>query len=294
MIGCVNYPDAVASFDRMIRDRRLKSKFTTKVWLTALLIGLAIPAAHAAGAPEGWELVWSDEFNGNTLDQSKWEFEVNAQGGGNNELQYYVTNNVRVQDGSLIIEARKEHYTGPQGTREFTSSRIRTQRKGDWLYGRFDVRAKLPQGKGIWPAIWMLPTESHFGGWPQGGEIDIMELVGHKPSEVHGTLHYANTNRRHAFKGTNYLLANGAFADNFHVFRFDWEPTAMRWYIDDKLYQTQTNWTSGTNAYPAPFNQRFHLLLNLAVGGNWPGNPDATTKFPQAMAVDYVRVYRKK
>jgi beta-glucanase (GH16 family) len=149
--------------------------------LTALLLCTATPALHTAETLPGWNLVWSDEFSGNTLDRSKWEFEVNARGGGNNELQYYITNNARVQDGILTIEARKERYTGSQGTREYTSSRIRTRHQGDWLYGRFDIRARLPQGKGIWPAIWMLPTDNRYGGWPHSGEIDIMELVGHKP-----------------------------------------------------------------------------------------------------------------
>ena len=249
---------------------------------------------RAAENPAGWELVWSDEFDGDSLDRSKWEFEVNASGGGNRELQYYVTNNVHVRDGLLTIEARKERYTGPEGTREYTSSRIRTRRKGDWIHGRFDIRAKLPQGKGIWPAIWMLPTDERYGGWPHSGEIDIMELLGHEPKKVYGTLHYTDARRRHTSSGTNSVLSSESFAEDFHVFRLDWEATAMRWYVDDKSFYTATNWQSGTNAFPAPFDQRFHLLLNLAVGGNWPGNPDATTQFPQAMMVDYVRVYRKK
>ena len=261
--------------------------------LTALFC-FAVWTAKAADDPPGWELVWSDEFNGNSLDRSKWEFEVNARGGGNRELQYYITNNVRVRDGLLAIEARNEHYTGSEGAREYTSSRIRTRRKGDWVHGRFDIRAKLPQGKGIWPAIWMLPTDSRYGGWPQSGEIDIMELLGHQPKRVHGTLHFTDEQRRHASSGKDLVLPGGSFAEAFHVFRLDWEPAAMRWYVDDKPYHAVTKWSSGTNAFPAPFDQKFHLLLNLAVGGNWPGNPDATTKFPQAMVVDYVRVYRKK
>jgi beta-glucanase (GH16 family) len=255
---------------------------------------LAMFTVRAADNPAGWELVWSDEFNGDSLNRSKWEFEVNARGGGNRELQYYITNNVRVRDGFLTIEARKERYAGPEGTREYTSSRIRTRRKGDWLQGRFDIRAKLPQGKGIWPAIWMLPTDERYGGWPHSGEIDIMELLGHEPTKIYGTLHYTDERRRHASSGTDFVLPGGSFAEDFHVFRLDWGPTAVRWYIDDKSFHTATNWQSGTNSFPAPFDQRFHLLLNLAVGGNWPGNPDATTPFPQAMAVDYVRVYRKK
>jgi len=249
---------------------------------------------RAADVPSGWELVWSDEFNGDALDRSKWEFEVNARGGGNRELQYYGTNNVSVRDGFLTIEARREHYSGPEGTREYTSSRLRTSRKGDWLRGRYEVRAKLPQGKGLWPAIWMLPTDNRYGGWPRSGEFDIMELLGHEPNRVHGTIHYADRSGDHASSGGAFTLPAGSFADVFHVFRLDWEAAEMRWYVDEKLYHAATNWSSGTNAFPAPFDQRFHLLLNVAVGGNWPGNPDASTPFPQAMIVDYVRVYRKR
>lgn len=262
--------------------------------LLVITIVLAVLAANATDDLAGWELVWSDEFDGHTLDLSKWEFEVNARGGGNNELQYYITNNVRLHDGLLVLEARQERYTGPGGTRDYTSSRIRTRNKGDWRYGRIETRARLPKGKGIWPAIWMLPTDNRYGGWPHSGEIDIMELVGHEPNRVHGTLHYGDPVKGHGYKGTNYSLATGTFADDFHVFRLDWEPAAIRWYVDGRLYQTQTNWHTRTNSFPAPFDQRFHLILNLAVGGNWPGNPDATTTFPQAMGVDYVRVYRKQ
>ena len=261
-----------------------------KRFLSVLLLFTALAAT---AADSQWQLVWSDEFDGTALDLSKWEFEVNAHGGGNNELQYYITNNVRVSGGLLTIEARKEHYTGSGGTREYTSARIRTRGKGDWLYGRFDIRAKLPKGKGIWPAIWMLPTDQSYGGWPHSGEIDIMELLGHDPKKVHGTLHYSDA-KSHRSKGTNFVLGSRSFADDFHLFRFEWEPVAMRWYVDGHLYQTLTNWQSRTKPFPAPFDQRFHLLLNLAVGGNWPGNPDANTAFPQAMTVDYVRVYRRQ
>lgn len=278
----------------MIREHRYLRQCAVSAWQMVTLIFLVVLVSQAAESTQEWKLVWSDEFDGVDLDSSKWEFEVNASGGGNNELQYYVTNNVQVRDGVLTIEARMEHYTGVEGTREFTSSRLRTRRKADWLYGRFDIRARLPQGKGLWPAIWMLPTASRYGGWPRGGEIDIMELLGHRPDEVHGTLHYVDTNRRHASRGASYTLSGATFADGFHVFRFDWEPKVMRWYVDDNVYQTQTRWTSGTNSFPAPFDQRFHLLLNVAVGGNWPGRPDAATKFPQTMFVDYVRVYQKQ
>ncbi|MBI2925741.1 MAG: glycoside hydrolase family 16 protein [Verrucomicrobia bacterium] len=263
-------------------------RISTFVWVFSCVVALA------AEDSARWQLVWQDEFDGKALDLSKWEFEVNAQGGGNNELQYYVTNNAHLMDGLLVLEARKERYTGPGGTREYTSSRIRTKRKGDWQYGRFDIRARLPKGKGMWPAIWMMPTDETYGGWPNSGEIDIMELVGHEAHKVHGTLHYGDAVKGHVYKGTNSALAVATFADDFHVFRLDWEPEAMRWFVDGHLYQTQTNWHTRTKPFPAPFDQRFHLILNLAIGGNWPGNPDEKTVFPQAMAVDYVRVYRKR
>lgn len=259
-------------------------------WLAALLV---VVWGCGVNKENQWQLMWQDEFEGQQLDASKWEMEVNAKGGGNNELQYYVTNNVRVQDGFLFIEARKEVHTGPEGTRAYTSSRINTKNRGDWQYGRFEVRAKFPQGRGFWPAIWLLPTEDVYGGWPHSGEIDIAEVIGHEPDQVVGTLHFTDRKRRPAHQGTNYTLATGSFADDFHLFTFEWEPKVMRWYVDRQLYQTQTRWPSGTNVFPAPFDQRFHLILNLAVGGNWPGNPGTNTVFPQAMVVDYVRVYQK-
>jgi len=263
------------------------------LWFILALALAFCPGAFGAD-PAGWELVWHDEFDGVALDPTKWEFEVNGKGGGNHELQYYLTNNVRVGDGMLRIEARKEQYTGPDGTREYTSSRIRTRHKGDWTYGRFEIRARLPSGRGLWPAIWLLPTGERFGSWPHSGEIDLMELVGHKPAEVLGTLHYSDRQGRHRYHGTNTTLMTGTFADSFHDFRLEWERGVFRWYVDDRLYQTQTNWTRRRGEYPAPFDQPFHLLLNVAVGGGLPGNPDASTTFPQAMVVDYVRVYRRK
>lgn len=247
-------------------------------------------------APEGWELIWHDEFDGAVIDLTKWEHEVNAQGGGNNELQYYTdrSQNSWVEDSVLVIQALKEHYTGPEGTREYTSARLRTRNRGDWKYGRFEIRAKLPSGQGLWPAIWMLPTDWVYGGWAASGEIDIIELLGHEPQKVYGTLHYGGEWPNNVHTGDAYSLSGGSFTTDFHTFTLDWDSTQFRWYVDDILYQTQTSWYSTGYAYPAPFDQRFHLLLNVAVGGNWPGNPDNTTSFPQRMEVDYVRVFQKK
>jgi len=241
-----------------------------------------------------WKLVWSDEFDGpdgSAVDPTKWSFDVGGSGWGNGELQYYTDrlDNAYVENGALVIEAHREEYKGNR----YTSARLVTRGKGDWLYGRFEIRAKLPTGQGIWPAIWMLPTDSEYGGWPSSGEIDVVELVGHEPARVYGTLHYG---KPHASEGRYYDLAGGAtFADDYHVFALEWEPGEMRWYVDGYHYQTQTQWftSSRKGTYPAPFDRRFHLILNVAVGGAWPGYPDETTVFPQHMVVDYVRVYHK-
>jgi len=244
----------------------------------------------------GWELVWHDEFSGKSIDLSKWSFEVNAQGGGNNELQYYVERkeNTFVKDGSLHIQALEESYTGPEGTRQYTSARLRTKGLGDWTYGRFEISAKLPTGKGLWPAIWMMPTDSTYGTWAASGEIDILEMLGHEPYMVHGTLHYGGEWPYNTHSGDYFLLKNAqVFPDDFHTFVLEWEPREFRWYVDGELYQTQTEWHTDGGNYPAPFDQRFHIILNVAVGGNWPGTPDYNTHFPQIMQVDYVRVYQK-
>ncbi len=245
--------------------------------------------------PVGWELIWSDEFAGDIINPMLWEHEVNGWGGGNNELQYYTdrSENSLVNDGVLKIIAREEEYTDDDGTRSYTSARLRTRYRGDWLYGRFEIRAKLPVGQGLWPAIWMLPTDWVYGGWPLSGEIDIMELIGHDPSTVHGTLHYGNQWPNNSKSGDSYTIYTSTFDSQFHTFAVEWDTTEFRWYVDDQHYQTQDSWFTPAAEYPAPFDQRFHLLLNVAVGGNWPGNPDSTSVFPQTMEVDYVRVYRK-
>jgi beta-glucanase (GH16 family) len=265
------------------------------IWLMALVAALngctkgtgtvdqGQTPADTLGLP-GWTLVWHDEFEGNAVDSLKWSYEVNGDGGGNNELQYYTARpqNSLVTNGVLVIQAQQESYLG----KSYTSARMRTLGKGDWKYGRFDVRAMLPAGKGLWPAIWMLPTDWVYGGWPVSGEIDIMELLGDNTRKVYGTIHYGSSVQNHQSTGSSYVLTAPAdFDTQFHLFTLEWDSTGMRWFVDGAKYFTAT--------HGAPFDQRFHLLLNVAVGGNWPGNPDATTSFPQAMQVDYVRVYRK-
>ncbi|MEM8910423.1 MAG: glycoside hydrolase family 16 protein [Planctomycetota bacterium] len=252
--------------------------------------------ASSAVAPphSGMKLVWSDEFSSPTLDFTKWGIEQNGFGGGNQELQLYTDRreNVRVEDGCLVIEARHDHASISGTSREFSSGRLRTKHRGDWKYGLIEVRARLPKGQGIWPAIWMLPTDETYGTWASSGEIDIMELRGQTPSVVLGTLHYGGAWPNNQHSGSEYKLASGDFADEFHTFAVDWREGRMDWWVDDELVQTQTEWTSAGGDYPAPFNQRFHLLLNVAVGGGFSGPPDETTVFPQQMRVDYVRVYQ--
>jgi beta-glucanase (GH16 family) len=250
----------------------------------------------AIPVPEGWDLVWNDEFEGSAIDPNKWEHEVNADGGGNNELQYYTNReaNSWVEDGFLTLQALKEHYPGPDGTREYTSARIRTAGKGDWKYGRFEIRAKLPEGQGLWPAIWMLSTYGNYGGWAASGEIDIMEELGQEPDKVYGTLHYGASYPNNVQQGRSFILPEGTFAEDFHTFAIEWDTTRFQWFVDDSCYSTITSWYTEGHDYPAPFNQKFHLIFNVAVGGNWPGSPDATTEFPQQMVVDYARVFQKE
>lgn len=268
--------------------------------LRPLAILLLVAGCSCGGNPTevgtgDWTLVWSDEFDGTALDTGKWSAQVgdgcalNLCGWGNNELQWYQAENASVSDGTLTITARREQVEG----REYTSARLRTLGKGDWTYVRVEARARLPRGQGIWPAIWMLPSDNAYGGWAASGEIDIMELVGHEPARVHGTLHYGGSAPNNTYSGAYYDLPGGTFADDFHVFAMEWERGEIRWYVDGRLYQRQTDWFSTGGVYPAPFDQPFHLVLNVAVGGNWPGNPDGTTSFPQTMALDWVRVYQR-
>ncbi|HSR87804.1 MAG TPA: glycoside hydrolase family 16 protein, partial [Pontiella sp.] len=269
-----------------------KSARRVSPWPMCFMIALFTTTCMVTTA-QNWDLVWSDEFDGPDIDTSKWSHEVNGWGGGNNELQYYTarTNNSFIENGKLVIQALEETYTGPDGTRDYTSARLRTLNKGDWTYGRFEARMKLPYGQGLWPAFWMLPTDWVYGGWAASGEIDIMEIVGHQPNILHGTIHYHGEWPDNWYSGGSYTLPTGDFSDDFHVFAVEWEYGEIRWYVDGIHYHTETWWDSTSAPYPAPFDERFHILLNVAVGGNWPGSPDGTTVFHQRMEVDYVRVY---
>lgn len=249
--------------------------------------GYEAPTSYA-----GYSLSWADEFNGSSLNTSIWAHENGDGcpgncGWGNNELEYYTdrADNLFFQDGKLIIEAKKENFSG----KTYTSSKILTRDKKPIKFGRIDIRAKLPKGKGIWPAFWMMPQASVFGGWPRSGELDIMEVVGHEPHKTHGTLHFG-PGPGSTQLGGSYSLPSGTFYDEFHVFSIEWKQDQIKWLVDGVVFSTHTKSEFGANNYP--FNEEFYLIFNLAVGGNWPGSPDASTTFPQWLIVDYVRVYQ--
>jgi beta-glucanase (GH16 family) len=236
-------------------------------------------------------LVWADEFNGSSIDASKWNFEIgNGVGGwGNTERQYYTANsgNARVINGNLEITARRESYAGF----DYTSARMTTLNKGDFTYGRIEARLQSPESQSIWPAFWLLPTNWVYGGWPRSGEIDVFELIGSEPDRAHGTVHYGPApGAGHFIDGDFHdLPGNPDYADGFHVFAVEWEPNEIRWYMDSVLYHSISPWEIAPCAWP--FDQDMHILLNVAVGGLWPGYPNAATVLPQTMTVDYVRVY---
>ena len=270
------------------------------VALTTSCGGQATQSSNTTSPPASptYQVVWSDEFSGadgSAPDSTKWAIQTGGIGWGNHELEYYTARpqNVQVKGGNLVITATKEDYTGPDGvTQHYTSARMQTKGLFSQQYGRFEARIKIPKGQGMWPAFWMLGNNIDTAGWPACGEIDIMENIGKEPAIVHGTLH-APGYPPEGYSAA-YTLASGAFSDDFHIFAVEWEPQQLRIYVDGNLYGTYTQ--SGS---PAPSNwpfstQPFFILLNLAVGGDWPGSPDATTQFPQQMLVDYVRVYQKQ
>lgn len=245
---------------------------------------------------EGWNIIWQDEFDGASLDINKWSHEVGGHGFGNNELQYYTddSSNSFVDNGILHIRAKYEPagIGSPNNLRNFSSARLRTVGKGDWQYGRIDVKAKIALGQGIWPAIWMLPSDWIYGGWPKSGEIDIMEHVGHDEGRIHGSVHTESYNHIIGTQRTNSKLIENV-KTLFHIYSIEWSEQKIDFFIDDTLHFTFKN--DFKNDFRTwPFNERFHLLLNVAVGGNWPGPPNNTTVFPQDMEVDYVRVYEKQ
>ncbi len=289
--------------------KRSRGQFAV-CFASVLLVGVCINGACAAAQtnnpqdpPAIWKLAWSDEFNGpngSAVDPSKWVSESGGGGWGNNELEYYTSRleNASQQDGNLVIKVLQEKHTGADGvTRNYTSARLKTLGKFSQTYGRFEARIKIPRGQGIWPAFWMLGDDidkpaSDKSGWPTCGEIDIMENIGKEPALVHGTIHGPGYSGEHGI-GAPFALPGGEpfFAD-FHVYAVEWEPNVIRFYVDDHLYTTRTPADLPKGAKWV-YDHPFFLLLNVAVGGYWPGNPDATSVFPQAMLVDYVRVYER-
>lgn len=295
---------------------------TLRACAAALLLGVTLGAV--AQERPGWKLVWSDEFNGTALDRSKWSYDIGdgfysydenkwITGWGNKELQYYTNapSNVFVRDGHLHLRAVKESYQG----KGYTSGRITTMnRDGTELfsktYGRFEFRAKLPVGQGIWPALWMLPRDFSYGGWAASGEIDVLEARGQKPHETNSTLHYGSQWDANAYSGGTYKFPQGQSIADFHVYAVEWEPGEIRFSVDGVVHHKQRDWWSSSrvegpkgvhpksaadlNPWPAPFDKPFFIIMNLAVGGDYLGNPDKTTKFPVEMLVDYVRVYDKE
>jgi len=233
-------------------------------------------------------LIWSDEFDGPSIDLSKWSFEVGYI--RNNELQYYTDNdsdNAYIENGNLVIEARQEEMDGYA----YTSASLNTKGKFSTLYGRIEMRAKLPYGKGMWPAFWTMGANYDTVGWPASGEIDIMEMIGGgkgKDDLVHGTIHWQEGIQGHQSMAGTKQLSTGIFADDYHVFAIDWAPDLVTWYLDGAPYSTAYLYT---DAMKDEFGKPQFILLNLAVGGNWPGSPDASTVFPQKYYIDYVRVY---
>ena len=255
-------------------------------------------ATEAVDVPEieGYSLLWNDEFSGSALDESKWNYEPHEPGWTNEELQEYTTStdNVFLRDGKLVIKAIKSEKNGKD---YYTSGKVTGQNKTDFSYGKVVVSAKVPEGQGLWPAIWMMPKEeSYYGQWPKCGEIDIMEVLGNDVSTSYGTLHFGEPHGE--IQGT-WGLTGQTYADSFHEYSVEWEPGEIRWYIDGNLYNTANDWFTAVQGedekpYPAPFDQPFFVQMNLAVGGTWPGNPDATTDFDKAeFEIDYVRVYQK-
>lgn len=242
--------------------------------------------------PPGYELVWSDEFSNNGLpDDKKWSYDIGGDGWGNNEAQYYTgarLKNSEVKDGYLYINAIKEDFEG----KKYTSTRLVSRTKGDWTFGRVVVRAKLPDGTGMWPAIWMLPTDGAYGGWPVSGEIDIMENLGYLPYFISGTV---QTQQYNFIKGTHKTAIIGVSDcyTAFHNYILEWEANEISLSVDTKIYLTFKNEGTGLQAWP--FDKRFHLLLNVAVGGTFGGAKGIDDSiFPRSMVIDYVRVYQKK
>jgi beta-glucanase (GH16 family) len=252
--------------------------------LTIPTNGYSTPTTYA-----GYTLAWADEFTADTLNTTWWNYETGGGGWGNNELQHYRSDNTSLVGGNLVITAKKQAF----GNSAYTSSRLTTKGKKQFKFGRVDIRAALPKGQGLWPALWMLGANIDAVSWPSCGEIDIMELTGNLPTRVLGTAHWGANGASHQFKSQSlYLSGNDNFQDAFHVFSLNWEADKMEFMVDDQVFHTITPASLNPGA-TYPFNKNFFFIFNVAVGGTLPGNPDGTSAFPQSMIVDYVRVFQK-
>jgi beta-glucanase (GH16 family) len=236
-----------------------------------------------------WKLAWEDDFSQDKqIDKSKWNFEINGHGGGNGELEYYTDSpkNADIQNGELVITALQN-----EEGHKFTSARMTTSKKFSCLYGRIEASIKAPPAQaGNWPAFWMMPQDSKYGGWPRSGEIDIMELI-NKSDKLYGTCHYGGE-KGDIHSGAQATLPGTDFTRDYHLYAVEWDPKEIRWYVDGNYYGSIHTWHSANGAYPAPFDQKFFIILNYAVGGAWPHSPNAASTFPQSMRVKYVRVYQ--
>lgn len=266
--------------------------------MTCLVAGFLVGALEQARAD--WQLSWSDDFSGSTINTNHWTFDIGNgnNGWGNRELEYYTSRpqNAYVADGMLHIVARQEAYLG----KDYTSAKLTTRGLFSQKYGRFEFYARLPQGKGYWPALWMMPEHAAYGPWAASGEIDIMENRGANPAKIFGTIHFGGTSPHNTHShGPPFAFPPGDSVTNFHLYAVEWTTNAISWYVDNHLYETQTNWWSSSsrehpgdrNPFPAPFDQPFHIIMNLAIGGDFGGNPDGTSVFPGEMQVKYVRTY---
>jgi len=273
-------------------------KSNSLILLLVICIGAILfwSASNIMGSSEGkMKLVWSDEFDSGTMpDPAKWGYDLgdgcpDVCGWGNNELEYYTADrkeNVRIENGKLLIEARQEK----MGGRDYTSTRLKSKNKGDWTYGKMVISAKLPKGTGVWPAIWMLPTNWEYGGWPASGEIDIMENVGYSPDTVYGSIHTKKFNHVIGTQVTKGVFSNSLNTE-FHEYGVVWDKQKIDFLFDGQVYQTFKNNHEGFESWP--FDKAFHIILNVAVGGNWGGKHGVDVSiWPQRMEVDYVRVYQ--
>lgn len=287
-------PETATVEPMFLRLRSARWASLTVVAGLVLFKALALESSPATTLP-AWHLVWADEFNqpeGTSPDRSRWVFDTGGNGWGNRELQTYTdrTNNCRIENGMLVIEARREEFTGRDGVaRHFTSARLKTQGRYSFTYGRIEARIQLAGGQGLWPAFWLLGDNLATVGWPACGEIDIMENIGKEPATVHGTIHGPGYSGAKGI-GQPHRLRSGRFADGFHRYAVEWTPREITFLCDGEPYGTVSPTSLPTGAHWV-FDAPEFIILNLAVGGAWPGDPDAATSFPQRMLVDYVRVF---